>query len=120
MDDGQPLKTIPVGQNPAAVTFGLDSVWVANGGDGTIIKSTPVLDRAVSFQIGDGLSGIAIVRGKVWITNELAGTVSRSDPATRRPTTVPIGQRPSAVARGDGTVYVALPDRPEWLTAGGR
>jgi len=108
--DGQPLKTISVGQGPAAVAVGLGSVWVANSGDGTVSQIDPDTSTVRdTIRVGAGPSGITIVRDEVWTANELAGTVSRIDPATPNDaTTVSLESRPSAVAAGDGTAYVAL------------
>ena len=80
----QKQRTITVGQEPAAIAVGTDSLWVANFGDDTVTRvqipgpgQTPTLTH---IPVGDGPVDVAVGEGAVWVANSLDRTVSRIDP----------------------------------------
>jgi peptide/nickel transport system substrate-binding protein len=61
--------TIRVGHSPAAVAIGAGSVWVANGGDGTVTRIDPRTDRIqATISVGGSPQAITIADGRAWVT----------------------------------------------------
>jgi serine/threonine protein kinase len=107
------LREITVGQSPAAIAVGSDSLWVANFDDDTVTKiaipgsgQTPTL---TPIPVGDGPLDVAVGEGAVWVANSLDGTVSRIAPETGEVVaTIGIGNAPQRVAAGEGGVWVTV------------
>jgi YVTN family beta-propeller protein len=104
------VRTIRVGNVPAAIAGGPSGVWVANRGDGTVDRISP-RDGTVTrkdIQVGAGPDGIAVGPGAVWVANGQDGTVTRIDPATGQPGgPVFVGSGPAGIAVTPSAVWVA-------------
>ena len=96
------VQTVPVGNGPSAIAYGLGALWVANGGDGTVSKIEPTSGKPVrTFAAGPGASGITTGFGSVWVTSERTGNVSRVDPRTGMvERTINVGNGAGAIAVG--------------------
>jgi hypothetical protein len=60
-------STIPVGKRPSDIAFGAGAVWVTNGGDGTVSRIDPDLERVTSIQTGGFPEAIAVEGNSVWL-----------------------------------------------------
>jgi YVTN family beta-propeller protein len=85
------VASVPVGKNPAAITSGFGSVWVANEGDSTVTRIDAKTRKATDV-IG-GINGtpvdIAAGSGSVWVTT-LEGQLFRINPALNSSSLVPL------------------------------
>ena len=92
------LRPISVGDDPAAIAVGTDSLWVANFGDDTVTRvqipgrgQTPTLDATFPSATAPWTSPFG--EGAVWVANSLGRSVTRIDPETNEvATTIPTGQ----------------------------
>jgi DNA-binding beta-propeller fold protein YncE len=66
--NGDSVRFIAVGDEPAAVAVGAGAVWVANAGDGTVARIHPVTYDVETIDIGGEPAGIVVARGRVWVT----------------------------------------------------
>ena len=66
--EGHSVRSIPVGDEPAAVAVGAGAVWVANAGDGTVWRIDPVTYEVETIDVGGAPAGIAVAGGRVWVT----------------------------------------------------
>ena len=108
--NGQPGQQIPVGAGPTAVTFGLGSVWVANGLDSTVSRVDPATDSvAAVVPVGDGPDALTVTGGSVWAADRLSSAVTRISARSDSPAaTIPVGGGPVALASaGRGGAWVA-------------
>ncbi len=73
-----------VGLNPAALTVGDGSVWVANSDSETVARVDAGTGEVIGKPISVGLDpeGIAVGDSGVWVANAGSGTISRIDPRT--------------------------------------
>jgi YVTN family beta-propeller protein len=109
----QKLRELTVGQAPAAIAVGTDSLWVANSEDDTVTQitipgrgQTPTLTE---IPVGDGPVDVTVGEGGVWVTNRLDRTLTRIDPETGDvAATIEIGNEPQRVAAGGGGVWVTV------------
>ena len=95
------VRTIRVGNVPAAIASGPSGVWVANRGDGTVDRISPATGTVTrrNIQVEAGPDGIAVGPHAVWVANGLDGTVTRIDPATGQPSgPVFVGAGPAGIA----------------------
>jgi YVTN family beta-propeller protein len=103
---------ITVGQRPAAIAVGSDSLWVANFDDDTVTRIVAVGGQTptrTTIPVGDGPLDVAVGEGSVWVTNQLDRTVSRIDPETGEVVaTIGIGSEPQRIAAGEGRVWVTV------------
>jgi YVTN family beta-propeller protein len=68
---GTVTDTIPVGKKPLGVAAAGGSVWVANGGDGTVSRIDPRTNRVVAtIALGHTPSAVSAYAGVVWVTIE--------------------------------------------------
>lgn len=75
------VGVIPVGERPSALAYGFDSLWVANGDDGTVMRVDPSNGRVLAtIGIGGDLADLAIGYGSVWVADGNQGTLTRIDP----------------------------------------
>jgi DNA-binding SARP family transcriptional activator len=101
------------GVGPAAVVVAFGSVWVANSGDSTLQRFSPVTfeEGPVSdFNVGRQPTGLGVGEGAIWVACTGDDYVTRIDvtglgfdPA--RP--IPVGDGPTGVAVGGGAVWVS-------------
>jgi YVTN family beta-propeller protein len=101
---------IIVGRGPDAIAIGQGGVWVANSGDGTVLRIDSSTNKVVgSAKVGHGPAAIAVGQGGVWVANALDGTVSRLDASTGTVigAAITVGSHPDAIAVGQGGVWVA-------------
>ena len=100
------LRPISVGDEPAAIAVGTDSLWVANFGEDTVTRvqipgrgQTPTL---TDIPVGDGPVDVAFGEGAVWVANSLGRSVTRIDPDTNEvAATIPLGNSPQRLAAGE-------------------
>jgi YVTN family beta-propeller protein len=111
--NGLEPNPISVGVDPAAVTLGFGSIWVANRGSGTVSRiqlgaaGQPARVRTIT--VGERPVDIAAGEGAVWVANAGGHTVSRIDPATGTVTrTIDLHNPPAGIAVGAGRVWVSV------------
>lgn len=76
------VAVVPVGERPTALIFAFDSLWVANGDDGTVMRVDPRTGRVLAtIGIGSDEADLAAGYGSVWVADGNAGTLTRIDPA---------------------------------------
>lgn len=98
------------GNRPSGIAYGARSVWVANGGDATVLRfnastftSGPI---GPPITVGRSPSAIAFGLDAVWVANQGDDSVTRIDPATSSQQPTAVGDGPSALAVGEGGVWV--------------
>ncbi len=65
---GAVVETIPVGKRPLGLTAAGGSVWVANGGDGTVSRIDPRTNRVVeTIELGYTPAAVSVGAGGVWV-----------------------------------------------------
>jgi serine/threonine-protein kinase len=107
---GHVVGPLFAGTQPAAIAFGLGSVWIANWLDSTVTRIVPSTNSPKVAPITVGLhpSGVAVGGGAVWVTNIGSDTVSRIASETGPvATAIPIGRTPVGIAYGAASVWVA-------------
>jgi YVTN family beta-propeller protein len=68
-DSFRVVKTVGVGGDPVALAVGKDDVWVANAGDGTVVRiDAPTGSVKATIRVGHRPQGVAIANGLVWVT----------------------------------------------------
>src|SRR4051812_42504204 len=74
---GPPPPPIDVGLGPDGLAVDDASVWVANGGDGTVLHIDGRTGDPMSpaIPVGSGPSGMARVGDDLWVANELSQSV---------------------------------------------
>jgi SARP family transcriptional regulator, regulator of embCAB operon len=66
---GTVTHTIPVGASPLGVSATSGSVWVANGGDGTVTRIDPRTNRVVAtIELGYTPTAVSAGEGAVWVS----------------------------------------------------
>jgi DNA-binding beta-propeller fold protein YncE len=87
-----------------------DSLWVANGADGTVSH----LDVRTGSPVGDvvpvdsGAADVLLAQGSLWIANQSALNVTRVDPQSGRVlATIPVGDGPHALAAAHGAIWTS-------------
>jgi YVTN family beta-propeller protein len=101
-----------LGGQPAAVSLGSDSVWVADASGETVSRVDPrsgdVIDR---IPVGGEPGSIVDGGGAIWVASTVGGRISRIDPRTATVTqTVPLGGASAAsISFGRGGLWVADP-----------
>ena len=100
---------ISVGSGPTAISFGLGSVWVANGLDSTVSRINPATDTvAATIPVGDGPDALAIVGDSVWVANGSSSTLTKIDATSDSATTsISMGGSPVALASVGKGLWVA-------------
>jgi peptide/nickel transport system substrate-binding protein len=82
---------------------------VVNSLDDTVSSIDPASGRVTAVvQVGDGPSGIAVVRGSVWVANEADGTLSRIEPGQTSASRLSIGSVPQGLAGVNGDLWVSV------------
>ena len=104
---GKAGKPIPVGDEPYFLTADENSVFVANGGDGTVTvidaRSAKVAGRPI--RVGGVLRGIVSSGTATWVVDNKGGAVKRIV-NSRVTTTIPVGDNPVEVAFGNKALWV--------------
>ena len=100
---------IAVGSGPTAISFGLGSVWVANGLDSTVSRINPATDTVTAtIPVGDGPDALAIAGNSVWVANGSSSTLTKIDATSDSVTTsIPMGGSPVALASAGKGLWVA-------------
>jgi len=101
------------GTGPAAVTVAFGSIWVANSGDSTVQRFSPLTFEEGPIRtltVGSRPTGLAAGEGAIWVANTGDDYVTRIDAAglgsnSARP--IPVGDGPTDIAIGGGVVWVA-------------
>jgi YVTN family beta-propeller protein len=102
------LDSVAVGNQPSAITSGADSVWVANGGDGTVTRIDPTTLVADTIPVGNGPAAIAVNDAGAWVANSGDNTLARIDLATNAVAeTATVGDGPAAVVATSSALWVA-------------
>ena len=106
--DRQPTVTIPVGDDPAGLTFAAGSVWVSDRQDRTVSQINPATNRVVQqYEVGNGPRGIAGGFGSLWVASEVDRKVTRIDLARGKAgEKIELGANPTEIATGAGAVWV--------------
>ncbi len=101
-------SAIRVGNGPAGIAAGFDSVWVANQLDATVSRiDLETGEVQARIPVGASPTGVAIAAGSVWVTNAGEGSVTRIDPKTDQKTPVGVGNGPASIVGSDEAVWVA-------------
>jgi YVTN family beta-propeller protein len=102
-------KTVDVGNNPAAIAAGDNSVWVANEADGTVTRIDPTgLTAPTPIPVGHGPAALSVGESGVWVANSGDNAVVRIDPSTNAvASTYKVGNSPDAVLATPGAIWVA-------------
>jgi streptogramin lyase len=106
-------KPIPIGGAPLRIAADDDAIWVTSQPDGTLTRLNPETGEAVgeSFQLGAGISGVAVGAGSVWVSDPPHGEILRVDPKSGEVMKrIDVGGSPGAIAFGGGDVWVADED----------
>jgi len=105
------VSAVKTGRDPRGIAFGEGSIWVANGGDGTVSRIDPATNKAVVIKVGKEPNAIGVGEGGVWVVNRLSHSVSRIDPGTNTVVaTIDLNAPgfPSTIAVGEGAVWVGV------------
>jgi DNA-binding SARP family transcriptional activator/streptogramin lyase len=114
--DPAPPRAVGVGSagtGPAAVVVAFGSIWVANSGEATVQRFSPLTFEDGPTRVlaaGSMPTGLAAGEGAIWVANTGADYVTRIDAGdfgsnAVRP--IPVGDGPTNIAIGDGAVWVA-------------
>jgi streptogramin lyase len=113
LDDLAPER-YALGDAPAAVAIGFESIWVADRERDQLYRVDPATGALEdNVDVGAAPEDIAIGPTDVWVANASGNNVSRVDPSGGEAEvidTIPVGARPTAVAVDDAGVWVANRD----------
>jgi YVTN family beta-propeller protein len=105
------VETVQVGIQPSAVAGDSDGMWVANGGDQTLMRVDPTarqVERTIPLE--GTPTGVALAPTGVWLAYGLSGSVARVDPqfgaVVQTIEDVVSGSSGGAIAVGGGAVWV--------------
>lgn len=107
---GHVVQAIPSGTDPGGVAWGGGSLWVANQGDGSVLRIDPETSTVVAhFDVGNSPAAILATATDVWVANAADATVSRINLASNRvvQAAIGVGARPEALAAAPDGVWVA-------------
>ena len=101
------------GTGPAAMVVAFGSIWVANSGDASVQRFSPLTfeDGPIRvLAVGSRPTGLAAGEGAIWVANTGTDYVTRIDAGdfgsnAVRP--IRVGDGPTDIAIGDGAVWVA-------------
>jgi YVTN family beta-propeller protein len=102
--------SVLAGSSPAAIVVGGGAVWVANSGDATLQRYSPITVEEGPIRtiaVGRQPTAIAYGDGAVWVTSRGDDVVTRVDPSTGSAITIGVGDAPVSVAAGASAVWVA-------------
>jgi len=107
--NGRLHSLVMTGQNPDGIAYGAGALWIANTGDGTVVRVDPKKHRTVqTIKVGSAPESIAVGDKDVWVANSGDGTVSRINVDTNDVVQqITVGNLPDAVAAGTSGVWVA-------------
>jgi YVTN family beta-propeller protein len=110
----EPVASVAVGTDPAAVVGGGGSVWVASRQDGTVSVVDPVTNRVQvtirasgSGPVGQGGPGLAFASESLWVANYDQRQVVRVEPDADPTARISVGASPTAVVAAQDAVWVA-------------
>ena len=106
-ETGDPLASVPVGDQPVDLANDGEELWVANAASRSVSRVVGG-DEVQSVDVGEGPQAVAVGAGVTWVANFLDGTVSRIDPDTNSTDATPVGEGPTDLAFGGGFVWVSL------------
>jgi YVTN family beta-propeller protein len=118
-DSNDVVATVPTGVQPADVSAGAGSIWVANRGDDTATQVDPRTREVLStISPRTGVGGLAAGGGAVWIGAGRGSELVRLDPAFGTARSIPLAPRPeefalsavNPVAVGHGAVWALRAD----------
>jgi streptogramin lyase len=97
------------GPGQRSLAAGEGSIWVTNGGSGTVLRVDPVRGTALSIHISGRPDAVTVGQTGVWVSST-DGELTRIDPGTNQATTTDISEHapiPMGIAVGDrGVVYI--------------
>jgi class 3 adenylate cyclase/DNA-binding beta-propeller fold protein YncE len=79
------------GPAPRAVVAGEGSIWVTNGGDGSVLRVDPLRRVGRTIRVSGNPDDVTVGRGGVWVTSS-DGTLTRIDPGTNVTTATDISE----------------------------
>ena len=108
IDSGQ-VQTVPAGDGPDGLLVDGDSLWVANGADGTVSHLDASSGGPVNSARADaGAAGLLHADGSLWVANQAASSVTKIDPQTGLARgTIPVRDGPSALALAHGAIWAS-------------
>jgi YVTN family beta-propeller protein len=117
----EPVASVAVATDPAAVVGGGGSVWVASRRDGTVSVVDPATNRVQvtipasgSGPVGQGGPGLVFASGSLWVANYDQRQVVRVEPDAEPTAIIPVRASPTAVVAAQDAVWVA-----GWTQSGG-
>jgi len=101
------LDRITVGNGPIAVATGLQSVWVADRLDNTVVRVDPKVARTTeTIPLPAAPTALAVFDGSLWVASDAANLVFRFDAQGKPLGTVPVVD-PTALSAGGSALWVA-------------
>ena len=72
-----------MGEQPGAVALGLDYVWIANRGDGTVVRLDPESAETVGqpLSVGSDAADVAVGPDTAWVADFGDSTVTELRPS---------------------------------------
>jgi YVTN family beta-propeller protein len=110
----EPVASVTVGTDPAAVIGGGGSVWVASRQDGTVSVVDPdtnqvqqAIPASGSGPVGPGGPGLAFASGSLWVANYDQRQVVRVEPDADPTARISVRASPTAIVAAQDAVWVA-------------
>jgi YVTN family beta-propeller protein len=100
-------ETFSVGDSPFGVAVEDGWLWIAQSGDGTLLRvDTDDTSARRSFPAGDRPSGVRAVNDRVWVTDPAGDSLLRFGDDGEQLGSTRIQGRPSGLRVGEGSVWV--------------
>ena len=110
IDSARVVATVPAGDGPDGLIVDGDSLWVANGADGTVSHLDARTGDPVSSaaRADAGAAGLLHTDGAVWVANQSASSVSQIDPQTGLVrATIPVRDGPGSLALAHDAIWAS-------------
>jgi streptogramin lyase len=103
---------IVTGSHPCEIASGFGSLWVANDGDGTLVRIDPRTNRIVKrIRIAKGICPIVVAGNAVWVGSYQTDLVYRVNPTRARVSSrAKVSHWPAHFAVGYGSVWLSSYD----------
>ncbi len=104
---GHIVAQYTVGHAPDGIAASGGSVWIANGGDGTVSRVDRGHGQVTTIDVGGEPTALAFGAGSLWVADGQNRRVDQIDPATNRVVRrLPAGNTPRGVVVAGGAVWV--------------
>jgi class 3 adenylate cyclase len=101
--------TVPLAEQPVAVTTGEGSVWVVNAGNRTVWRlDARTMKKNVETAVPDRPTAIAVGFGRAWVTSDSGHSLAVIDASSNGLlATIVLDQTPRGIAAGADAVWIA-------------